>query len=246
MSLIMNPDLSTGGVPFPPSLRDRATVAAPQYPGVRDLLACVAFHEAAHAIVGRYLGFEVGIATIVPSRHFGGAVRGPGCDLDEIPADMIADARARCEEALALMPCRGEPREDCGTWTVHATSRCIELMAGKEGERLSGLDYGEGGSATDFALARLYAETVVCTDDSIDAFLNFCSTEAKAILKKHRAAWGAVANGLLEHKTLDGRQIDELIFRAEAADELEAERKHRAAMAAMASRAEDFANGNFH
>ena len=236
---------SLGEAPFPPSLRD-AAVARPVLSSRTGGVLAVAFHEAAHALVGRYLGFEIGVATIVPSKHFGGTVRGPGGDLDATPADMIADARARCEEALVHMPHRGEPRGDCGAWSVHATSRCIELMAGKEGERLSGLDYGEGGSATDFALARLYAETVVCTDDSIDAFLNFCSTEAKAILKKHRAAWGAVANGLLEHKTLDGRQIDELIFRAEAADELEAERKHRAAMAAMASRAEDFANGNFH
>jgi hypothetical protein len=71
------------------------------------------------------------------------------------------------------MPHLGEPREDCGAWTVHATSRCIELLAGKEGERLSGFDY-EGGATTDVALARAYAATVVYTDGAIGAFLKFC------------------------------------------------------------------------
>jgi hypothetical protein len=219
-------------------LRDDAAAARLFVMGASGALA-VAFHESSHALVGRYLGFEIGIATITPSKHFGGTVRGPGSDLDATPADMIADARARCEDALVHMPHRGEPRDDCGAWSVHATSRCIELMAGKEGERLSGFDY-EGGCVTDMALARAYAATVVYTGGAIGAFLKFCSTEAKAILKKHRTALDAVANGLLEHKTLDGQQIDELIFQAEAADELEAERKRRAVMAKAAKHAAFF------
>jgi hypothetical protein len=220
-------------------LRDDAAGARPLMSWGADAVLAVAFHEAAHCITGRYLGFEIGIATITPSKHFGGTVRGPRCDLDESPADMIADARARCEEALVHMPHRGEPRDDCGAWSVHATSRCIELMAGKEGERLSGFDY-EGGCATDMALARAYAATVVYTDGAIGAFLKFCSTEAKAILRKHRTALDTVANGLLEHKTLNGQAIDELIFEAEAADELEAERKRRAVMAKAAKHAAVF------
>jgi hypothetical protein len=227
---------SVGTAPFPPSLRD-AAAARPVMSCRPGSVLAVAFHEAAHCIAGRYLGFEIGIATIVPSRHFGGAVRGPGCDLDEIPADMIADARARCEEALAHMPGRGEPRGECGAWSVHATSRCIELMAGKEGERLSGFYYEGGGCATDMALALAYAATVVYTDAAIGAYLKFCSTEARAILRKHRTALDTVANGLLEHKTLNGQQIDDLIFQAEAADELEAERKRRATTAKAAEHA---------
>jgi hypothetical protein len=199
-------------------------------------LLAIAFHEAAHRIAGRYLGFDIAVATITPSKHFRGTVRGPGCDLDETPVEIIADARARCEEALAHMPHRGEPRDDCGAWGVHATSRCIELVAGKEGERLSGFEY-KGGCATDMALARAYAATVVYTDGAIGAFLKYAGIEAKAILKKHRTALDAVANGLLEHKTLNGCQVDELIYQAEAADELEAEHKRRAAMAKAAKHA---------
>jgi len=232
----MKNEVSGGEAPFPPSLRD---AAGGHHSLVVPAGLAVAFHEASHALVGRYLGFEIGIATIVPSKHFGGTVRGPGCDLDATPADMIADARTRCEEALALMPHRGESREDFGIWSVHATSRCIELMAGKEGERLSGFDY-EGGCATDMALARAYAATVVYTDGAIGAFLKFCSIEAKAILRKHRTALNAVANGLLEHKTLNGQQIDELIFQAESADELEAEVRRRRAMVKAAKHASFF------
>jgi len=187
----MRNEVSVGTVPFPPSLRD-AAVARPVLSSGRGGVLAVAFHEASHALVGRYLGFEIGVATIVPSKHFGGTVRGPGCDLDATPADMIADARARCEEALVHIPHRGEPRDDCGAWSVHATSRCIELVAGKEGERLSGFEY-EGGCATDMSLARAYAATVVFTEGAIGAFLKFCSTEAKAILRKHRTALDTVA-----------------------------------------------------
>jgi hypothetical protein len=223
-------------------LREDAAGARPLMSWGADAVlavSAIAWHEAAHCITGRYLGFEIGIATITPSKHFGGTVRGPRCDLDESPADMIADARARCEEALVHMPHRGEPRDDCGAWSVHATSRCIELMAGKEGERLSGFDY-EGGRATDMALARAYAATVVYTDGAIGAFLKYAGIEAKAILKKHRTALDAVANGLLEHKTLDGQAIDELISKAEAADEIEAEHKRREAMAKAAKHATVF------
>jgi hypothetical protein len=233
----MRNDSSVGSAPFPPSPRD-AAAARPLVRGTGGALA-VAFHESAHCITGRYLGFEIAVATIVPSKHFGGTVRGPGCDLYATPADVIADGRARCEEALVHMPHRGEPRDDCGAWSIHATSRCIELVAGKEGERLSGFDYA-GGCATDMALARAYAETVVYTDAAIGAFLKFCSTEAKAILRKHRTALNAVANGLLEYKTLDGQAIDELIFQAEAEDELEAEHKRRSAMTKAAKHASFF------
>jgi len=99
----------------------------------------VAFHEASHALVGRYLGFEIGVATIVPSKHFGGTVRGPGCDLDATPADMIADARARCEEALVHIPHRGEPRDDCGAWSVQLPLDVLSLWPARKVKGCLGL-----------------------------------------------------------------------------------------------------------
>jgi hypothetical protein len=229
----MKNDSSRAGVALSRSLRDRAGAARPTS-GAGGSLA-VAYHESAHCIAGRFLGFEIAVATITPSQHFGGSVRGPGCNLDESPADIIADARARCEEAVALMPCRGEPREDCGAWSVHATSRCIELLAGKEVERLSGFDY-EGGAATDMALADIYAGSVCVSAGAVAAFLAYCTAEAREILRRHWYSVERVAEALLEHGTLNGQAIDELIFQAEASQELEAEHKRRAVMTAMRKR----------
>jgi hypothetical protein len=239
MSPIMN-NPSRASLALSSSLRDRAGAARPSSSGAGgSLAAAIAYHEASHVVAGRYLGFEIGVATIVPSQHFGGAVRGPGCDLDESPADMIADAMARCDEAMELMPHRGEPRDDCGVWSAHATSRCIELLAGKEGERLSGFDC-EGGAATDMALAKIYAGTVCLSSEAVDAFLDYCKIEAHELLKARWHAVQAVARALEERKTLDGAEIDAIIFAAESKATHEDELRRRQRMVDMTARAEEF------
>jgi len=149
---------------------------------------------------------------------------------------MIADARARCDEAVALMPSCGQSREDCGAWSAHATSRCIELMAGKEGERLSGFDY-EGGCATDMALANIYAESVCVSAGAVAAFIDYCRCEALELLKGHWHSVEALASALYGMQTLDGAAIDAIIFAAEGKSSHEAELQRRARMTAMTAKA---------
>jgi hypothetical protein len=124
MSRTMRNDLSCVGAssPFPASPRDRAAPAAPTSLG-GGVLACVAFHEAAHALVGRYFGFPIAVATIVPTKYHGGQVRGPGCNPDDNPQDMVREAEERCDQARAALPPPGEDRTDIGAWIAHVQCR---------------------------------------------------------------------------------------------------------------------------
>jgi ATP-dependent Zn protease len=53
---------------------------------------------------------------------------------------------------------------------------------------------------------------LICrSTSSLPAYLEFCRCEARALLLDHRRAVELVADALLVHRTLSGRQIDVLI-----------------------------------
>jgi hypothetical protein len=179
------------------ALRDRAATAPPgeSLPGVGGVLARVAYHEASHAVIGRVFGFPIAVATIVSGPYFAGQVRASDSD-PESPEDIVADATARCAQAIALLPAPGEPREDIGPWLAHTQARVIELVAGREGEKLAGYDSDPKTVETDFALARLYAGTVCISGAAISSFIGYCSAEARELLKVHWRGSKPLRSGL--------------------------------------------------
>ena len=211
-------------------------------PGAGGVLAMVSVHEAAHAVVGRFSGFQIHLATIAPSRYFGGQVRASEVEPDS-PEDIVADASARCAQALDLLPAPGESRDDIGPWLAHVQCRVIELVAGREGERIAGIESNPETAATDFALARIYAATICLSAGAVAAFLDYCKIEARALLRAHWPSLQAVARALEEHQTLGGAEIDAIIFAAEADAAHEAEIRRRDRMVDMAENAQRFQDG---
>ena len=93
------------------------------------------------------------------------------------------------------------------------------------------------------ALANIYAESVCVSAGAVAAFIDYCRCEARELLKAHWHAVEAVARALQERQTLDGVEIDTIIFASEANAAHEAEIIRRQRMASMAGNAQRFQNG---
>ena len=187
----------------------------------------VSIHEAAHAIIARLFGVPIGLATIEPTAHFAGRVVGPQADLEESAEKILEDALAICDRVRNGAPPAGESREDLEPWLRHAQEHVIELVAGRDAERIAGFEVPKIDASTDMALALLYAATFTLTDDAAQAFVTYAEVEAAALLKRYWPHVEAVAKALMEHKTLTGEQIDQIITATETQLSLEAEKLRR-------------------
>jgi hypothetical protein len=174
-------------------------------------------HESSHVIVGRHLGFPVALATIIPGPDYGGRVIGPGTDPGASLAEQIARTESHCAQAMSLRPGPGEPQDDYAPWECEARCRCLELLAGREGERLAAGD-ATLSADSDLQLANLYAGTV-CAPAAIPAYLAFARQQARAILQSHWYTVLAPATALDREGTLTGETIDRIISQAEATAE---------------------------
>lgn len=223
-----------------PLLRSRGDGGAPlsSSGGAHADLSPIALHEAAHCVVARHLGFPIASATIVPGVDYGGRVVAPGVDPGAPLAEQIALAESLCAQAMALRPGPGEPQDDYAPWEVEARGRCLEILAGQEGERLA---TGEAllPADTDLHLAQLYAATI-CSSGVVEAFLQYARAEATAILRRHWLLVEAVAAALETRGTLTGSEIDEIISGAITQAEHEQELKRRQWLTAAKSRAKTF------
>jgi hypothetical protein len=132
--------------------------------------------------VSRYFALPIASATIIPGKYFSGRVLAPGADPEASPEAEIAVAEALCEQAQSLMPAPGESQDDAAPWIVHVRARCIELLAGREAERIA---FGTAAlsSETDIALARIFAASI-CAPGAIDTYLGYAGSEAREILKR--------------------------------------------------------------
>jgi len=223
--------------PFPPSPRD-VTGGAP-VPVLRP--SAIAYHEAGHCLARRFLGMALGGATIIAGRDFGGLTYGPGGDGEKVSAASIRDdAELLCAKVLAWRPAPGETRDKYGFWLAFIQSQMIETLAGRQAETLAGYDPLDEAVSTDVAIAKLYAEVLCISDGAAEAFIDYCSIEARELLKMHLRALQAVASALQERETLDCEAIDRIILEAEAGIELEKEKRRRQEMAGMVVRATDF------
>jgi hypothetical protein len=179
---------SSRGEFFCSSSREGEEAGAKPFPGfgLRSP-SPIAWHEAAHCIVARFYGLPVAGVTIISSAHYGGRVWGPQADPDVSPEAQIEAAEHRCAQAVAHLPRAGEDPADGAPWLVHAASRCVELLAGSEGERLASINGAAPGldQTTDRILAELYASTL-CAPAAMPAYLEFARQQARAILEAYR------------------------------------------------------------
>jgi hypothetical protein len=224
---------SAGEVPFSPSLRDAAVARPLMSWRAGDVLA-IAFHEAAHCVVARFLGLPIAGVTIKASADYDGLCFGPDTDPSKVtPTVLREEAERRCNDATELLPPPGERRDCTASWLIHAQSLVMESVAGWAGEQLAGFDRELEAGSTDYAVARMYARTIVLSDDAVPSFVESCRADAIKILRDHWLAVTDVALALDEKKTLDGVEIDAIIFAAEGKAAHETELRRREAMVDM-------------
>jgi len=228
------------------ALRDVAAGARPLSLGADAWLAvsAIAWHEAGHCVVARYLGLPIGGADIVPNGDFGGLTYPPGADrLNVTGAAIREEAERQCDDARGLMPLAGERRDCAASWVVNAQLQVTDCLSGFAAEELAGIDRRELESgSTDVHVAALYARAVVLSDAAVPFFMAACRADAIKILRDHWLAVTDVAMALDEKKTLDGIEIDAIIYHAELKSMHEAELQSRARMTAMIERAKSKGN----
>jgi ATP-dependent Zn protease len=83
-------------------------------------------------------------------------------------------------------------------------------LAGIEAERLF---CGEllARTAHDIQAARAIAALIVRSVSDIDSYIDLARTETRGLLTVHAAAVLVIADALVEHRTISGEQIAELI-----------------------------------
>jgi hypothetical protein len=212
--------------------------------GARPVMSCeagavlavspIAIHESGHTIVSRFLGLPLGGVTIVPTDEYGGLTFGPGADsLNVTRASLREEAQHQCDGAMELLPPAGERRNSTTTWWVYAQSQILGLMAGFAAEEQAGFRRDLEAQSTDMEIARIYARMIVLSDDAVPSFVESCRADAIKILREHWLAVTDVALALDEKQTLDGVEIDAIIYQAESKALHDAELRRRARMSAM-------------
>jgi len=198
--------------------------------------ARIAQHEAAHLTVGRVLGAKFGGATINENLDlgFGGMCWGP-----DFKSHFAGEtSNSVIEHIVDLMPRDGDTREDTGEIYQHVFARVVELTAGSEAEKLA---FSDAWPATDDRKQeRQLAALIYSSPEAQDMFIAACAAEARAILRRHQDVVDALAAALVEHRTLDGAQIDDVISRAVAARQLSQEYERRRAWREIKARADNF------
>jgi hypothetical protein len=230
---------SVGSAPFPPSPRDAAPARPCLSSGTGGLLAisAIAWHEAAHCVVARYLGLPVAGVTTAATADYAGLCFGPDTDPNKVtPTVLREEAERRCNDAMTVLPLPGTRRDCTAAWLVHAQSNVMECVAGFVGEELGGFDRELEAESTDYAVAKLYARSVVMSDEAVSSFVESCRADAMKVLKDHWQAVEAVAVALDEKQTLTGVEIDVIIYFAESKSMHEAELQRRARMTSMIAR----------
>ena len=222
--------------PFLSGLRDLGAAPARDFSfGTGGLLASViAIHEAGHCVVARYLGLSVAGVTTAATADYAGLCFGPDTDPNKVtPTVLREEAERRCNDAMELFPLPGMRRECTASWLVHAQSLVMESVAGFAAEQLGGFDRELESGSTDYAVAKLYARSVVMSDEAVPSFVESCRIDAIKILRDHWLAVEAITLALAEKKTLDGVEIDAIIFAAEGKAAHETELRRREAMVDM-------------
>jgi hypothetical protein len=196
----------------------------------------IAQHESAHLTVGRALGAAFGGATINENLElgFGGLCWGPN-----FKSHFAGEASGTViEQIVELMPGDGDERGDTSEIYAHVFNRVVELTAGSEVEKMQ---FGDAWPATDDRRQeRALAGLIFSSPEAQDIFIAACAAEARAILRRHADVVEALASALVEHRTIDAVQIDDVISRTIVALQLAQEHERRRNWRDVVARAEKF------
>ena len=184
----------------------------------------VAYHEAGHAVVSRFLPTQDAVheISIVPRGMAGGyTMYQPTEDKSfmsktEMIEQIISLLGGRASEELILDDISTGASNDIERATKIANSMVTKYgMSQRVGTITLGSDQNEVFLGRDFAQEKTYSEeTAGIIDEEMKRILDTCYNSAKEILKTHEDKLHAVAKVLLEKEKITGEEF-EAIFREE-------------------------------
>ncbi len=182
-----------------------------------------AYHEAGHAMVALKVpaADPVHKATIIPrGRALGMVMQLPEDDkysqsFEEMTSLLAIMMGGRVAEELAF----GVKNVTSGASSdIAQATRLAKAMVTKWGfsEKLGNISYGDEGGEVFLGQqimrsSSISGSTAKIIEEETKRFVDEGEATARAILTKYKKAWKAVAEGLLEHETLSGEDIANLI-----------------------------------
>ena len=180
----------------------------------------VAFHEAGHAVVSRFLPTQdpVHQISIVPRGMAGGyTMYRPTEDKSfmsrtEMVENIVSLLGGRVAEQLVLNDISTGASNDIERATQIARSMVTKYgMSERIGTITLGSSQEEVFLGRDFAQAKEYSEeTANLIDEEVKSIIDFAYKEAEEILKANMEKLTKVANVLLEKEKIDGEEFDEI------------------------------------
>ena len=180
----------------------------------------VAFHEAGHAVVSRFLPTQdpVHQISIVPRGMAGGyTMYRPTEDKSfmsrtEMVENIVSLLGGRVAEQLVLNDISTGASNDIERATQIARSMVTKYgMSEKIGTITLGSNQEEVFLGRDFAQAKEYSEeTANLIDEEVKSIIDFAYKKAEEILKANMEKLTRVANVLLEKEKIDGEEFDEI------------------------------------
>jgi ATP-dependent Zn protease len=171
---------------------------APQR-GIKAYMARrVAHHEGSHAYCAHVLGVPLESATIVPTSGSLGHI--------------VLTKRASTFNPAQMTPAQAE---------TYVRKHSMVGFAGNAGTlRFTGENDWEGASE-DLAVTRSIISRVALSDEDGEARFQMYRQEAEQLIKRDWILVCAVADALMQHKTLTGSQVGEVIARAKRRQSVE-------------------------
>jgi len=155
----------------------------------------------------------LGGATVDPGPGYQGRVWG------ERHVEAFANGRSDASdvrEALApVMPQAGEDRSALSDVFGNVYAHCIELLAGRVAEHML-LDGKHAAPVDDLRQARELAMLICSSEDAIATFIEHADVAARDLLMPYGDVVIALSTVLRIKRTLDGAEIDALIFDLQA------------------------------
>jgi hypothetical protein len=186
----------------------------------------VAIHEAGHIVAARVLGHPLGGATVDPGSDYEGRVWGEAHE--EAFAEGRGDASDVRETIAPAMPKPGEDISSVSDVFASVYGHCIELTAGWAAERMLSGDDDSRSALDDLRQARELALLFCKSEEAIDTFILHCDAAARDLLMSYGDVVMVLSVVLRIKRTLDGAEIDRIIWDVEARKALAAEHRRRA------------------
>lgn len=199
------------------------------------LLQRVTAHEVGHVLTARIFDIETNV-TIVPGEGFLGKTFGPKADA----GSCLSNSDAFYAEAEPLMSQIGVSRIDAAELIAHAQTRAIELVAGRVAEIVAFPAIAPLLSPLDQKESRNYASLFCCSQKAIDVFLKYAAHEARSLITENIDVFKALCEALLEKKTMQCAEIDEVIYAALVRRDLKIEHARRKLMLQAHENAQKF------